>query len=230
MSLRSVLQVALLFLVSFQLSSVLAKPTFYNPGMAKRMPTGTGEYQTNAQRLAAGLPPMPPKRRFSPTKVEVVARAASSPTPFVPSILRLIYYCADSTRPNLVSLVPFVSGTTAKIMLDGWQTSEVEGMRCYRYRPSTAFANVHCVVVLSSRRIHRRSFPCRSPTTTLQVFLSSPFRYALLTWHGRFVDHCKLIRNSIQDTAPFHYVGAAGNNLGPSFVSCFQHLTRDRSI
>jgi hypothetical protein len=90
MSIRSVLQVALLFLLSLQLSSVLAKPTFPLTEMVKRAPTGTVEYQTNAQRLANGLPPMPPKRRFAPSKVGVAARAASSPTPFVFFLVNLV--------------------------------------------------------------------------------------------------------------------------------------------
>ncbi|KAH6889073.1 hypothetical protein BKA70DRAFT_1442690 [Coprinopsis sp. MPI-PUGE-AT-0042] len=79
MSPRSALQLALLLILSFQLSFALAKPTFPNMGLARRVPTETGEYQTNAQRLAAGLSPMAPKRRFSPSKVGLAARAAASP-------------------------------------------------------------------------------------------------------------------------------------------------------
>ncbi|KAH6916398.1 hypothetical protein BKA70DRAFT_485806 [Coprinopsis sp. MPI-PUGE-AT-0042] len=71
---RSALQFVLLLLFSFQLSAVLAKPAFPNLVVAKRSPTDTSVYQTNAQRLAAGLPPLAPKRRFSPTTVGLADR------------------------------------------------------------------------------------------------------------------------------------------------------------
>ena len=79
------LRAALLFLLGFQLSFTLAQPTFPDAGLTKRTPTTTSEfYQTNAQRLAAGFPPMAPKRRhFAPTKVGIAARAPS-PTALVP--------------------------------------------------------------------------------------------------------------------------------------------------
>ena len=82
MAFGSALRVALFFVLSFQLSLVLAKPTSFGQA-TKRSLTNANEYQTNAQRLAAGLTPLPPKRRFSPTKVQLAGRAEPSPTAFV---------------------------------------------------------------------------------------------------------------------------------------------------
>jgi len=63
--------------------------------LTKGTPTGTGEfYQTNAQRLAAGLPPLAPKRRhFTPTRVGIAARAPS-PTAMTGGLIRVLQ--ADS--------------------------------------------------------------------------------------------------------------------------------------
>ncbi|KAH6911283.1 hypothetical protein BKA70DRAFT_1424028 [Coprinopsis sp. MPI-PUGE-AT-0042] len=74
----STFQLLFLLFLSFQLSffSVLGKPTSSAPN---DMSNG---YQTNAQRLRAGLPPLPPKRRFEPTKATLAARSGPSPTPF----------------------------------------------------------------------------------------------------------------------------------------------------
>ncbi|KAF6743711.1 hypothetical protein DFP72DRAFT_1052706 [Ephemerocybe angulata] len=77
MSPRTPLQLVLLFLLSLQLSFVIAKPTFPQHGVVRRAPTSTTGYETNAKRLAAGLPPLTPLRRFTPTRVGVAARAPS---------------------------------------------------------------------------------------------------------------------------------------------------------
>ncbi|KAF6755200.1 hypothetical protein DFP72DRAFT_1045665 [Ephemerocybe angulata] len=77
MSPRTPLQLILLFLLSIQLSFVIAKPTIPQHGVVRRAPTSTARYDTNAKRLAAGLPPLTPRRRFTPTRVGVAARAPS---------------------------------------------------------------------------------------------------------------------------------------------------------
>ncbi|KAF6765576.1 hypothetical protein DFP72DRAFT_868124 [Ephemerocybe angulata] len=77
MSPRTPLQLILLFLLSIQLSFVIAKPTIPQHGVVRRAPTSTARYDTNAKRLAAGLPPLAPRRRFTPTRVGVAARAPS---------------------------------------------------------------------------------------------------------------------------------------------------------
>ncbi|KAF6744785.1 hypothetical protein DFP72DRAFT_927603 [Ephemerocybe angulata] len=77
MSPRTPLQLVLLFLLTLQLSFVIAKPTIPQHGVVRRAPTGTARYDTNSKRLAAGLPPLTPRRRFTPTRVDVAARAPS---------------------------------------------------------------------------------------------------------------------------------------------------------
>ncbi|KAF5331402.1 hypothetical protein D9611_011824 [Ephemerocybe angulata] len=75
---RTALQAVLVFLFSFQLSFVFATPTLRTQGIARRAPTSASGYETNAKRFAAGLPPLPPKRRFTPSRVGVAARAPSA--------------------------------------------------------------------------------------------------------------------------------------------------------
>lgn len=96
MALRSALRVALVFVLGFQLSLVLAKPAVFSQTI-KRSLVNTNEYQTNAQRLAAGLTPLPPKRRFAPTKVQLAARTEPSPTAFSGFI-----QVKDFANPNTV--------------------------------------------------------------------------------------------------------------------------------
>ncbi|KAH6916304.1 hypothetical protein BKA70DRAFT_1255296 [Coprinopsis sp. MPI-PUGE-AT-0042] len=76
MSPRSALQLLLFLVLSLQLSLGFASPTFHDHAVSTRT------FATNAQRLAAGLPPLTPKRRFSPTRAQLAARGAPSPTPF----------------------------------------------------------------------------------------------------------------------------------------------------
>ncbi|KAH6889002.1 hypothetical protein BKA70DRAFT_1255468 [Coprinopsis sp. MPI-PUGE-AT-0042] len=113
MSLRSTLQVVLLFVLGFQLSLAFAKPAFHNQQLTQRSPTGTSEFLTNAQRLAAGFPPLPPKRRFSPTKVELAARSAPSPTLYSGSI-RIRDYASPQAPQGWVSKTS-AAGNTVRL-------------------------------------------------------------------------------------------------------------------
>ncbi|KAH6888983.1 hypothetical protein BKA70DRAFT_1329826 [Coprinopsis sp. MPI-PUGE-AT-0042] len=106
MSFRSTLQVVLLLVLGFQLSLVLSKPAFHNQQVTKRLLTNTSDFQTNAQRLVAGLPPLPPKRRFSPTRVQLAARSGPSPTPYA-GFIRI----KDFAYPN--TALGWISKTTS---------------------------------------------------------------------------------------------------------------------
>lgn len=89
----------LLFLLAFQLYGVSAKPAYSmaskrSPSRSSLAKSSEVEYSTNARRMAAGLNPMSPTRRFDASRIRARDPQAS-PVSFVqdsPYLLQLLIH------------------------------------------------------------------------------------------------------------------------------------------